>query len=129
MRECGVCVAYLAVPLHDTVSGARAMEQEVAEGMNDLVTQRFWNRKGPTVDDCPRSSDHRGHMANAALSFRKYRFPRLHVRLPQNRGVTRRHHSSANELREMVDCEQAGLIFRIFGIGCGLADGSCVQGF
>ena len=105
------------------------MEQEIAEGMNDLVPQRFWNSKGSTVDNrSRRSSDHRGHVANVALGFRKYRFPRLDFRLPQNRGVTRRHHSSANELREMVDCEQAGLIFRIFGIRSSLADCGCVYG-
>lgn len=106
------------------------MEQEVAEGMNDLVTQRFWNRKDPTVDRRPRrSSDHRGYVADAALSFRKDRFSGLDIGLPQNRRVTRRHHSPANELREMVDCKQAGLILRIFGIGCGFADGRCVRGF
>jgi hypothetical protein len=46
------------------------MQQEVAERMDDLVTQRIWNRKHAAVDDCP--SGRRGdglHVANAATDL------------------------------------------------------------
>jgi hypothetical protein len=48
------------------------MQQEVAEWMDDLVTQRIRNCKHAAVDDCPSGRSGDGlHVANAATDLLK----------------------------------------------------------
>jgi hypothetical protein len=93
--------------LYDTITRSHVMEQEVAEGMNDLVPQSFGNGKLSAVDDRPRGSGGDGwDVAGTALDLLEESFPSLSSCGRSEGRIARRHFGSANELRKVVDVSQ-----------------------
>src|SRR5579859_6702524 len=119
----------LRAGLHNSVSGAHVVQQEVAKGMNDFVAERIGNGELAAIDLCTRRSGCNGrYMANGAAKFMKRSFAGLR-RWSRGQGrIARRSHGAANKLGKVVNVCQSKAVGNIFGVRRGLANRSCVFG-
>src|SRR5579863_4377902 len=93
--------------LDDSIAGSHVVEQEVAEGMNDLVCQRLRYCELSSIDNrAHRSGDHRANVTGAATNLIKHVLAVDRRARLGERGVARWNHRSANELSEVIDVSQ-----------------------
>ena len=102
--------------LHDAITRLDVMQQEVAERMNDLASQRLGHEKRAAVDDRPCRGRRDGlDVAGVAADLLEQGPARAAGHARRQSGVAQRDPCAADELSEVVDIRQAEVIRGIFG--------------
>jgi hypothetical protein len=112
----------LGTVLHDSIASPKVVQQEIAEGMDDLVPEGIRNNEGTSVQRCSgRDSRDGSNVTGGATDLKEDLLTGLRVGSCEQSGVDRRSLRSSHERGKLVD-----VVFIVLGIGGCLTHGGGV---
>ena len=124
-KRCGAHFvgSVLGTVLDDSIASPEVVQQEIAEGMNDLVPEGIRNSESASIEhrSCRGGCDG-SNVTGGATDLEEDLLTGLCVGSGEQSGIDRRSFCSSHERRKLVD-----VVIHVFGISGCLADGGGVR--